>query len=159
MDIVDEITLMDYQEDCAKTGSTHADDRNSGTRYDDKYLCASDSAVFALTPFLIYADFLANQMDHVCLVDTGLEVTAQEAAGTPNASMGGWNYATIHTELELELFLRRGYDLINKYLAQGLHRHFAIFEHINYLWTSTHWACPPDHAVVRTLPLPHIHCR
>ena len=148
MDIVDEITLMDYFEDCARwTGPTggHADDRDTGQR-DDSHLCSIDEAVFNLTPFLIYADFLANQMGHVCLVDTGLSMATQFPPGTPNVSTAGWDNTAIHTELELETFLRRGNDLTSKFLAQGLHRHFAVFEHINYLVTSAHWGCPLDHS-------------
>lgn len=84
-------------------------------------------------------------MDHVCLVDTGLSIATQYPPGTPNVTLSGWDTTAIHTELELEKFLRHGYDLTAKYLAQGLHRHFAIFEHVNYLVTSAHWGCPPDH--------------
>lgn len=60
MDIVDEITLMDYFEDCGRwtpPSGGHADNRGNGQ--DDSYLCSIDGAVFNLTPFLICACFVA----------------------------------------------------------------------------------------------------
>ena len=81
-------------------------------------------------------------------VDTGIGLAFP---GGPNQTQH-WDNPAIHTELELEVFLRQGTELLNGSFSSGvwneaafpLHRYFAAFEHLNYLAISAHYPCPGD---------------
>ena len=144
MSIVDEVTLMDYENECGGGGGGGG--------------CDMEKALWLLAPWLSHSRWLQKSANHTCLVDTGLGLAFP---GRPGSNTSHWNTSRAHTELELELSLRQGSALLHSLDQQywapsfsSLHRRFAVFEHLNYLSVSTFYPCPGDHVACATAGRP-----
>eukprot|EP01052_Picozoa_sp_SAG31_P034499 SAG31_NODE_4041_length_3642_cov_2.683601_1_plen_1147_part_01 len=122
MNIVDEITLMDYWTACANVTV-----ESSGES------CDPTQALFLIAPWLSYASFLQEAQNRTVLLDLG--VALKSATDRPGLTPG-----RIPDELQLELFLQRSAKVLRKPGQVALHswssRHFhnfAIFDHFKYL--------------------------
>ena len=107
------------------------------------------------SPWFSYGEFLQRSENHTCLIDIGIGAAfpGPVAANRSQADAhGGWNSTRVHTELELEMSLRQGRDLVQTVLADrspaqsALFNRFAVFEHLNLLGISASYPCPGDNA-------------
>ena len=107
------------------------------------------------SPWFSYGEFLQRRANHTCLIDIGIGAAfpGPVAANRSQADAhGGWNSTRVHTELELEMSLRQGRDLVQTVLADrspaqsALFNRFAVFEHLNLLGISASYPCPGDNA-------------
>ena len=107
------------------------------------------------SPWFSYGEFLQRSANHTCLIDIGIGAAfpGPVAANRSQADAhGGWNSTRVHTELELEMSLRQGRDLVQTVLADrspaqsALFNRFAVFEHLNLLGISASYPCPGDRA-------------
>ena len=134
MDIVDEITLMDYFDSCGSSTS------------DPAMPCDPTDAMINLAPFLSYATWLHNgPRNRTVFVDLGVNIGFP---GIPGANNTQWGNSAIKTELQLELFLQRVAKLSN-YGTGGnqLFHNVAVFEHMNWLGVASYYPCPGDEQV------------
>ena len=117
MDIVDEVTLMDYFTAC-KNGSLSRS--ASGLGGD----CDPTHALMLAAPFLNYAQFLQKNHNRTVLLDLGVAISS--------AGKG-----RITSELELEAFLMRSAEI----LGSSVHN-FPVFENSGYEAMAKSVPCP-----------------
>jgi len=106
-----QVTLMDYFADCGN-GAPLPSGPYDGPSPDPRgttHLCSIDGAMHYVAPFLSYAQWLLRVRNRTVLVDTGLGLAFP---GAPNATQN-WGSTELHTELEIEEWLRQGTDLLS----------------------------------------------
>ena len=140
MDIVDEITLMDYFTSC----------RNDSLSRDAEGLagrCDPMQAAYLAAPFLSYASFLQTARNRTVLLDIGI-------AMTPDGKDG-----RVSTELDLEIFLQRTWSFLHSqkgatnadepWSTATLHT-FAIFKGSSYQQIAAAQPCPSANPICAT---------
>ena len=116
MDIVDEITLMDYFSLCSTTEPEGPAGR-----------CNPLQAMYLAAPWISYASFLATTRNHSVLLDIGVSL---------GSSHGG-----IQSELDLEVFLNSLGFLHGEQGGENIHN-YAVFENGGYEAMAKAAPCP-----------------
>ena len=138
MDVVDEVTLMDYWTSCRNGSLSRSPDGLAG-------LCDPTQVLFLAAPWLSYANFLQRARNRTVRVDIGVAVRG--AHDRPGLSPG-----RIASELQLEIFLRRASKYIGASVPSNKHwanhfRTFGVFDHSKYAALAP---CPADNTLCRT---------
>jgi hypothetical protein len=103
MDIVDEVTLMDYFTGCSTLSTSNL-------------RCDPTMSLFWLAPWLSYANFLLTAKNRTVLIDVGVAMDpANATTGHPNYPNNHW----ISSELDLESFFQRSYGFIKSLQGEG----------------------------------------
>ena len=103
MDIVDEVTLMDYFTGCSELSTSNP-------------RCDPTMSLFWLAPWLSYANFLLAAKNRTVLIDVGVAMDpANATTGHPNYPNNHW----ISSELDLESFFHRSYGSIKSLQGEG----------------------------------------
>ena len=117
MDIVDEITLMDYFSTC----STDKPDGPAGR-------CNPTQTIYLAAPWISYASFLATTRNHSVLLDIGV-------------SLGTNPSGSIQSELDLEVFLS-SLGFLHGEQGGGQIHNLAVFENSQYEAMAKAAPCP-----------------
>ena len=130
MDIVDELTIMDYFTSCSNSSRSRSAEGIGGH-------CDPTRALMLAAPFLNYAAFLQSSRNRTVLLDLGVALAAP----------GSTTHGRIGEELELELFLLRTKEVLAQNVGSGAFHNFAVFENGGYRTLASATPCPPGNPV------------